>query len=115
MPLFFERADVMLVSLHDTTIFRLTLPAKFQAYMNSGKPILAVVNGEGQSVIEKAQCGLHSPAENPEVLAERLIQLSQTDKATLTEWGENGRRYCQQNFDLNKQMEQLINLMSNHP
>lgn len=114
MPLFFERADVMLVSLHDTTIFRLTLPAKFQAYMNSGKPILAVVNGEGQSVIEEAQCGLHSPAENPEMLAKRLIQLSQTDKATLRTWGENGQRYCQQNFNLNKQMELLIKLMSNH-
>ena len=83
--------------------------------MNSGKPIFAVINGEGQSVIEEAQCGLHSPAENPEVLAKRLIQLSQTDKAILKAWGENGKRYCQQNFDLNKQMELLINLMSNHP
>ena len=113
MPLFFERADIMLVSLHDTTIFRLTLPAKFQAYMNSGKPILAIVNGEGQSVIEEAGCGLHSPAENPEALAEQLVRLSKTDKAKLNEWGENGRKYCQQHFNLDRQMEQIIQLMSN--
>ena len=44
---FFKQADVMLVCLKDTEIFRLTAPAKIQAYMAVGKPILAMLNGEG--------------------------------------------------------------------
>lgn len=47
MPAFFKQADVMLVTLKDELIFNVTVPAKLQAYMAAGKPILAMLNGEG--------------------------------------------------------------------
>lgn len=43
MPSFFSKADVMLLSLKSETIFNLTVPAKLQTYMASGKPILAMI------------------------------------------------------------------------
>ena len=41
MPLFFEKADVMLVSLTDSPLFNLYAPAKISSYMASGRPIIA--------------------------------------------------------------------------
>lgn len=41
MPSFFSFADAMVVSLRDEYIFSLTVPAKTQSYMASGKPIVS--------------------------------------------------------------------------
>ena len=53
MPHFFKRADAMLISLKDDPIFSLTVPAKFQAYIASGKIVLGAVNGECSELIKK--------------------------------------------------------------
>ena len=47
MPLFFEKGDAMLVSLTDSPLFNLYSPAKIASYMAAGRPIIAVLNGEG--------------------------------------------------------------------
>ena len=57
MPLFFEKADVMLVSLTDSPLFNLYAPAKISSYMASGRPIIACLNGEGAEVVKAAECG----------------------------------------------------------
>ena len=66
MPLFFEQADVMLVTLNDDPLFKLYAPAKISSYMASGRPIIAVLNGEGGDVIKDAKCGWHLPAGDAE-------------------------------------------------
>ena len=53
MGLFFEKADVLFFSLKDSPIFNLTCPAKLQAYMSAGKPVLAMLNGEGANIVSK--------------------------------------------------------------
>jgi len=45
MPAWFEGSDVLIISLIDEPIFSLTIPAKFQAYLVSGKPIYCVMKG----------------------------------------------------------------------
>ena len=43
----------MLVTLKDELIFNVTVPAKLQAYMAAGKPVLAMLNGEGAEIVKK--------------------------------------------------------------
>ncbi len=107
MPRFFEQADVMLVSLKDKDIFRMTAPAKIQAYMAAGKPIVAMLNGEGADVISKANCGYSVPAEDAESLAKLVFQLSQTDKSELERKGKNGLTYYQLHFTKERCLENL--------
>ena len=57
MPHFFRQADALFLSLKDNEVFRLTLPAKIQAYMASAKPILAMANGEIAQLLADARCG----------------------------------------------------------
>ena len=47
MGKFFSQADVIYFALKDSLIFNLTCPAKVQAYMSAGKPVLAMINGVG--------------------------------------------------------------------
>jgi glycosyltransferase involved in cell wall biosynthesis len=55
MPEFFQQADALLVSLKNEPIFAMTIPGKLQAYLMSGKPILAMLNGEGANIVPELQ------------------------------------------------------------
>ena len=112
MPLFFSQADVMLMTLKDVVIFSLTAPAKLQAYMSAGKPILAMMNGEAPRIIEEAACGFSVPASDSRALADTVIQLSKMPQDELQKLGQNGKSYQQSHFDLDKSINQLIDIIS---
>ena len=58
MPEFFQQADVLLVSLKNEPVFSMTIPGKLQAYLMAGKPILAMLNGEGARIVTESGCGI---------------------------------------------------------
>jgi glycosyltransferase involved in cell wall biosynthesis len=111
MAALFAQADVMLVSLKDTDIFRLTAPAKIQAYMASSKPIVSMLNGEGADVIKDADCGYNVSAEDSESLANTIITLSGCPVEELEEKGRNGYNYYKQHYDKNKCLKNLLNIL----
>ena len=112
MPLFFEKADVMLMTLKDVSIFNLTAPAKLQAYMSAAKPIIAMMNGEGPRIIEEAGCGKSVAAGDAETLAKVLLRMSESDKAVLQEMGRKGKEYQEEHFELNKSIDNLCGLLN---
>ena len=107
MTLFFEKADVMLVSLTDSPLFNLYAPAKISSYMASSRPIIACLNGEGGDVVKDAGCGWSVKAGDVEGLANLVIELSKTPKEILQTLGENGRKYYDENFDKEKCLKKL--------
>lgn len=102
MPVFFQKADLMLVSLKDEPVFNLTLPAKIQAYMISGKPIIGMMNGEGANVINQSECGLCARASDSNELKDKILELSKLSKVELIELGQNGKVFAKKHF--NKQV-----------
>lgn len=98
MGCFFKKADAMLVSLTDNLVFNLTLPAKVQAYMSCSKPIVAMLNGEGKDIIEKAKCGWCAGSNDYEKLANIIIEMSSLPKKELETIGKNGYDYYMNNF-----------------
>ena len=108
MPSFFAHADAMLVSLKDEYIFSLTIPAKTQAYMASGKPILTMINGVGNDVVNEARCGLTANAGNYKQLAENVMTLYKSDKQVLVEMGENAERYYKTNFSKEDIIDKML-------
>ena len=116
MPWFFAQADVMLVTLSDDPLFRLYAPAKISSYMAAGKPIVAVLNGEGAEVIRDADCGWTLAAGDAEGFARLAVELSQMDKAVLEEKGRNAAAYYERHYVKEKclaKLDELMNLNSN--
>ena len=114
MNAFFKKADVMLVALNDVLIFNLTLPAKVQAYMAAGKPILASLCGEGADVVEAANCGWSVPSNNYEELATTVLRIAKMDKQELNALGKNARNFYEQNFTREKCMNILDETFKKH-
>lgn len=113
MPWFFKQADVMLVTLNDVPLFKLYAPAKISSYMAAGKPIIAVLNGEGQEVIKEADCGWTLAAGDADGFAKLVVKLWQMDKKELTSKGNQARKYYDEHYvkeDCLKKLDDIMNI-----
>ena len=99
MPEFYANADTMLFSLKDDKAFSITIPAKVQTYLACGKPILAMINGEGGKVVLEANAGLVCQAESPSELSENILRMKSLKVKELSDMGSNARRYYNDNFE----------------
>lgn len=115
MPSFFKKADVLFMALKDVPIFSMTVPSRLQAYMSSGKPVVAMINGEGADLIKEADCGWSVPAENSQELADLLLRLSKENKSVLEEKGLNGKKFSEDNFDFSSCIDNLEQIIDNVP
>ena len=111
MPTFFSLADLMVVSLKDEYIFSLTIPAKTQSYLASGKPIVTMLNGEGSRIVEQAKCGLTAPSGDYKLFAENIRKLYRTDKAELEQMGKNGFEFYKNHFGKKMVVDNIIESM----
>lgn len=109
MPNFFCHADLMLVSLKDDYIFNLTMPGKVQSYMSFGKPIVAMLNGEGNIIIQKANCGYCANSSDYKNLSNNINMASKASSSELEEMGKSGMKYYKLNFNKNKIINKLCN------
>lgn len=111
MATFFSKTNALLVSLKNDEIFNLTVPAKLQAYMSAGKPIIAMLNGEGANIVEEVNCGLTLPAGNSQKLAEKILEMSKYNPENLKELGNNGKLFFEKNFRLSVCIDNLERIL----
>lgn len=111
MPTFVSRADVALITLKNMDLFYGVISSKIFDYMSAEKPIIINIDGETAKIIKDARCGLIAEPENPESLAEKILELYQNEKLR-GELGENGRKYAKLHYDKNKIAEDLLSLLN---
>lgn len=108
MPALMRQASVLLVTLANQPIFELTIPSKIQAYLAVGRPIIACLNGEGARIINDAQAGVATDAENIEGLVHAILDLYQTPEQHREKMGNNGRAYFKKHFDEKMLIDELL-------
>ena len=114
MPSFFREADVMLVSLKDEEIFALTVPAKVQSYLACGKPILAMLNGEGAEIIKESNSGFAVNAGDFNKLSERVIELYKMPKVHKELMSLSAKQYYLNNFNRNNLIDQVSDMFKSY-
>ena len=110
MPEFFKQADVMLVSLKNDPTFAMTIPAKVQAYMASGKVILGMLDGEGKKLINDSNCGICVSAGDYKSLANEAINLSDLNILEIKKLERSSVNYYNINFSKDMLFEKLESL-----
>jgi colanic acid biosynthesis glycosyl transferase WcaI len=115
MPSFFKHADALLVPLKAEPIFAMTIPGKVQTYLASGKPILAMLDGEGAQVVRESGAGIACGAGNAVGLAAAVREMMALDPEARAAMGRAGQDYCARTFDratLIDQVEQRLLALS---
>lgn len=113
MPYFMTSANVLMFSLKDELCFNLTVPAKVQFYMSQGKPILAMINGDGADLVKEANCGFTTKAGDYREFSALIKKMYKMNSSELSELGENGKKYYQNNFQKELRIKQLDYLLNN--
>lgn len=107
MPALFATADALLVSLKTNEVFEKTIPGKVQAYLASGKPIIAMIDGEAARVVVEASAGMACASGDAMGLAEIVRTMSALPASELIAMGESGRRYYLEHFSKTTLFERL--------
>jgi len=107
MPRFFALSDALLATLKKEPIFSLTIPSKIQSYLACAKPIIAALDGEGARIIEEAGAGLTCPAENPEALAEAVLEMYRMSQSERQAMGMCGNTYFNAHFEHKMLLDRL--------
>lgn len=110
MPQFYAMADALLISLIDDPGMSANLPGKVQSYLAAGKPVIASLNGETARLIREADCGLCSPAQDPQTLAKNLREAAAREDQRLR-WGRNARNYYENHFRKESFIETLTQIL----
>ena len=109
MPQYYSMADAMIVTMLPDPLVSLTLPAKVQSYMASGKPIIASADGEISEVIKEAKCGFCGKADDELSFVNSIQSFINSNKRI--EIGLNGKNYYQENFSVEKVMNKLEHIL----
>jgi glycosyltransferase involved in cell wall biosynthesis len=97
LPPYFSIAESGLSSLLGIPLFDGARPSKFFPVLASGKPLIFVGRGEAARLVEDARAGIVVSPENPEALAEAILQLLGNSQL-VQEFGRNGREFVEINL-----------------
>lgn len=110
----YKMTDICLLSLKSESSIGNTLPSKMIEYLSVKKPILAIAKGSVKELIDEVKCGYCVNFEDDQDFIDKLNILS-TNANLRLEFGENGRKYFEDNFTkelfilkLENQLNELI-------
>jgi len=110
MPALFSIADALLVSLKTNEVLSRTIPGKVQSYLAAGRPIIAMMDGEGARIIKEAQAGMACASDDAAGLARIVRIMAGMTKEQRESMGRAGREYYLKHFSRQSLFNQLEHL-----
>ena len=106
MPSLYKHADAMLITLKETNLphLRSTVPLRMQSYMSAEKPILGLVDGCANNVINASGSGFCAPAGDFVNLANYIVDDVMKDPESFKKKGIAARRF----YEMYYQKERCI-------
>lgn len=85
-------ADVCLVLLKKSEVFKTVIPTKMLEFMACERPVILGVEGQAREILEEANGGVSIPPESPEHLRDAILALY-ADRDFGRKLGSNGRNF----------------------
>ena len=92
IPAYISAADLCLVMLKKTELFKTVIPTKLLEYMACERPVIVAVNGQARQIVEEAGAGVFVEPENSKALVKAILNLAKEPEHR-REMGASGRRY----------------------
>jgi len=92
IPAYVSAADVCLVMLKKTELFKTVIPTKLLEYMACERPVIVAVDGQARQLVEQAGAGLFVEPEDSAALARAIHNLA-NDPEGRQRMGASGRQY----------------------
>jgi len=112
IPEVLESMDALYIGLQRQPLFRFGIsPNKLLDYMIAGRPVIQAIDA-GNDMVNEAGCGISIPAEDPEKLAEAIVELTKMTPDQRKLFGLQGREYVIRNHDYRLLAKKMIGIFS---
>ena len=98
MATFYEQSQVLIISLKSDSVWGYYIPSKFQAYLNCGKPILAVMDGAVKSYVERYELGESAMPGSVDAIKGAFLKLRNIDVIRLNKVKNSSQQLIQNEF-----------------
>jgi colanic acid biosynthesis glycosyl transferase WcaI len=110
IPAYVSAADVCLVMLKKTELFKTVIPTKLLEYMACERPVIVAVDGQARQIVEEAGAGVFVEPENSKALVKAIVDLSK-DPEHGRLMGASGRQYIVNRFSREKTARDYITVL----
>jgi glycosyltransferase involved in cell wall biosynthesis len=110
IPSYVSAADLCLVMLKKTELFKTVIPTKLLEYMACEKPVIVAVDGQARQIVESADAGIFVDPENPEALVAAILDLSSRPERR-QQMGASGRQHILNNFSRERKARDYIAML----
>jgi glycosyltransferase involved in cell wall biosynthesis len=107
IPAYISAADLCLVMLKKTELFKTVIPTKLLEYMACERPVIVAVDGQARRIVEEAGAGVFVEPENSKALVKAILDLA-VDPERRRRMGAIGRQYIVNNFSREKTARDYI-------
>jgi colanic acid biosynthesis glycosyl transferase WcaI len=114
IPAFVSAADLCLVMLKKTELFKTVIPTKLLEYMACERPVILAVDGQARSIVEAAGAGVFVEPEDSRALVKAIADLSSAPERRL-QMGASGRQYILSNFSREQKAREYITVLEAIP
>ena len=104
-------AHALVLHLADDPLFTITIPSKVQAYLATGKPIVAGVAGEAGRLLNQSGGAIVTAPGNARALAEAIESLWRMSPAQRGAMGRQGRSFYLQRLSFERGVERTLELI----
>lgn len=112
IPAYYNAVDAMFLTLKaNKKHLNMTIPARFQSYIASGKPLITMTGSGVKKMVKEIDCGYSFDADDVEGVYSTILEILKDPKSFSTK-GEKGLKYFEQHYTLNKcitHLESIIN------
>jgi colanic acid biosynthesis glycosyl transferase WcaI len=110
IPAYVSAADLCLVMLKKTELFKTVIPTKLLEYMACERPVIVAVDGQARQIVEEASAGVFVEPENSQDLVQAILGLAE-DPAKRRQMGASGRQYIINKFSREKTARDYITVL----
>ena len=110
IPAYVSAADLCLVMLKKTELFKTVIPTKLLEYMACERPVIVAVDGQARQIVEEACAGVFVEPENNKGLVNAILDLA-GDPDRRRQMGLSGRQYIVNKFSRGKTAQDYISVL----
>ena len=110
IPAYISAADVCLVMLRKTELFKTVIPTKLLEYMACARPAIVAIDGQSRQIVEEARAGVYVPPEDSQALVRAIGELER-ERDKRNEMGRNGREYIVERLSREKTAREYVEVL----
>ena len=110
IPTYISAADVCLVMLRKSELFKTVIPTKLLEYMACERPVIVAVDGQARQIVQEAGAGIFAEPGNSHALVNAIFDVA-GEPERRQKMGTSGRQYIVNRFSREKTAREYIGVL----